>query len=183
MRRSVGRFALIAVAACFLLGFCVARATELVRFDAAWWQDLGNEKVVAVQGMTAMYEYAYSMGKDEGFGEGSKSDREFYSAALRRYFKNKPWPPELLNAIKEQNRLQLIELQRASAELSKGLPAIVPGHENDAPKPSFPKTFGTYVHEIDDYYANHVDSTSTSPAFIMNCKALNPPSICKYWSD
>jgi hypothetical protein len=54
---------------------------------------------------------------------------------------------------------------------------------SDPPTPSFPDTFGTYVHAIDDYYANHPDKSSTVPEYVMSCSAMNPPDFCKINGD
>ncbi len=45
--------------------------------------------------------------------------------------------------------------------------------------PDFSKSFGTYVHEIDDFYIDHPKSLDLSTGTVLGCLADKPVGVCK----
>lgn len=75
-----------------------------------------------------------------------------------------------LDAIKSDSSFTLAQKQR--------LAYLVHKTSGYARMPTYSKTFGTYVHGIDDFYANHPDRMSIRPEYMVDCLADAPKRSC-----
>ncbi len=51
-------------------------------------------------------------------------------------------------------------------------------HMSDSPSPSFPKTFGTYISEMNSFYEDHPDASSVTAGNVLGCLSTPPDIDC-----
>jgi len=91
------------------------------------------------------------------------------------------FPSGWISGAVKQQELNEQAVRRAStltyAEKAKVL-AILKQDSALAVTPSFSKTFGTYIHGIDDFFANHPDRMTVHPEYMIDCLQDAPTRSC-----
>ncbi len=137
-QRIVSYLLAILVASSTVLYARATTATETVRMDAAWWNDLSEAaKTTAVQGMLV----GFSAGEEFGYSRAHSLVRNDHSPNAAHFEK-------LLYAHYQSGRA------------------------------TFSKTFGTYVHEVSDLYANNPSIADHAVREFFGCFADRPQVSC-----
>lgn len=146
--------AIAVVALAFLIALPIGqvRAGELVTEDGAWWQGLPDgTKVFVVQALIDSIDTTYGIASDATG-----------SLVL-----------QTINADENKPCFALPTCARLSLNLTNLLLS-----RSGKSAPTFSKSFGTYVDEMNDFYVRHPEFTQWTVTQVMYCLSDTPGSEC-----
>jgi hypothetical protein len=137
------------------VSFCIGQATEIVKFDAAFWRGLSlSEQLAYVEGSIDGYESGYRQGRSDATTVvaaevGTVTDR--FLTGSQRSLWHQALDEDWKHRVQETSALDT---------------------------PRFPQTFKTYIDAITNFYDNG-GAADRGPGSILGCLSTNPPATCK----
>jgi len=135
-----------------LLSLPTAAFSEGVDQDGNWWRAVPEDaKAYIVVGMVSAFQAGHFAGQMYGYALSSKGLATVAPSLNILYSTTM----RLAHAIDDANKKDLSPAEQ-----------------------SFGKTIGTYIHGVDDFYANYPQSMNTPVGYVIGCLADEPVQDC-----